>query len=149
MAVLTGFTGSDLHSFKSCRRGSCPLKRKSPASANQRGDKIDPGLALAELQALAGARLAVFLTFLHTRIAGEKSLCLESGTEVRIRFEEGARDAVPDRTGLAVRAAAGDIDADVVLSQGIRGHQRLQEMHALGFDHEVILHRATINRHLA
>src|SRR5712691_639262 len=63
-------------------------------------------LALAELEALAGALLPVFLAFLHARIARQKPVLAQPCAEFRI--EEGERAGKPhaQRAGLAAYAPA-------------------------------------------
>ena len=56
-------------------------------------------VALGELEALAGAFLAVLLAFLHARIAGEKTVRAQRGTKFRVETRNGARK--PMRTAPA------------------------------------------------
>ena len=66
------------------------------------------GLTLAVLEATAGAGLAVFLTFLHARVAGEETLGLKQRAQVDVHGQQSAGKTVADGAGLAVGAAAAD-----------------------------------------
>ena len=59
-----------------------------------------------ELEAFARAGLAVFFAFAFARVAGQQTLGLEGGAQIRVKFEERAGNAMADRAGLAVGAAA-------------------------------------------
>src|SRR5437764_14551083 len=63
-------------------------------------------LALAELETGAGALLAVLLAFLLARIARQEPGRLEAVAQLAVELEQGARDAVPYRTGVTRDAAA-------------------------------------------
>ena len=52
---------------------------------------------------------------------------LERRTEIGVRFEQRARDAVPDRASLAGRAAARHVHANVILCARLRRNKRLHE----------------------
>src|SRR3984885_7574268 len=54
-------------------------------------------LALAELEALAGALLPVLFAFLHARIARQKSVLAQPGAQFRI--EDGQRAGKPHAHG--------------------------------------------------
>lgn len=58
------------------------------------------GLTLGELEACACSFLAVFLSFLDTRIAGDEPGFLQRAAEVCIDVDERLGDAVLDRSGL-------------------------------------------------
>src|SRR6266508_2218739 len=57
-------------------------------------------LALRELERAAGLGLAVFLALDHARVAGEKAVVLEDGTQVRLVIRQRLGDAVPYGSGL-------------------------------------------------
>ena len=124
-------------------------KKKNPASVEPAGRKKGSGLTLAELETLASAGLTVLLAFAHAGIASEESLGFKSGTKIGVGLEKGASDAVTTGTGLAVRAASGDGHADVELTERVGGDQRLQEVHTLRFNHEIVFQGATIDGHFA
>ena len=71
-------------------------------------------LSLRELEALARARLAGLLPFLHPRIAGKQSLGLQRAAQICVHLQEGARDPEARRPGLTGRAAARGVNRDVV-----------------------------------
>src|SRR6187200_801716 len=64
-------------------------------------------LSLAELEPGAGTLLTVLLALLLARIAGQKACRLQPVAQLTVVLEQGARDAVPDRSGLARAATTG------------------------------------------
>ena len=64
-------------------------------------------LALAELEALAGAGLARLFPLFHARIAREEAFGLQRGAMLGVGFRERAGDGEPDRAGLAIRPPPG------------------------------------------
>ena len=56
--------------------------------------RVERGLALRVLEALAGARLAVLLALLLARVPREEPGALQNGALLRVEQDEGARDAV-------------------------------------------------------
>src|SRR6476469_7994621 len=99
------------------RRVLCP--KWTPASSSsfivtstKRSSPSDL-LALAELETRPGALLAVLLAFLLARVARQEPGRLQAGAQITIELEQGARDAVPDRTGLARATAPRHRDLDV------------------------------------
>ena len=71
-------------------------------------------LAFRELEATTRTGLTGFLTFLHTRIAGQEAGLLEVAAETFVDLKEGAGNAVAQRAGLADHSATfadgGDIE---------------------------------------
>ena len=74
---------------------------------------MDLGLALGELEALAGPGLPRFLPFSHPRIAGQETFFLQRGPHIQIKLEEGARNPEPDRAGLSFDASTDGLHANV------------------------------------
>src|SRR5688572_9138316 len=66
------------------------------------------GLALGVLRRLASSLEPVLLALLGARIARQQARVAQGPACVRMGAEEGTGDAVPDRAGLARKAAAGD-----------------------------------------
>src|SRR5580692_9346258 len=97
-------------------RVSFASKSKNPARLNLRGAVIPKILTFAVLEAFACPGLAVFFAFLFAGIAGQQALGLERRAQGDVRLEQRARNAVTDRSGLAGRTAAHDVDADVILA---------------------------------
>src|SRR5258708_34180597 len=64
-------------------------------------------LAFAELEAFARASHPVLLAFLGARVARQESFRLERLARLEVVFDQRARDAEPDRAGLARDTAAG------------------------------------------
>src|SRR6266568_2366888 len=79
--------------------------KKTPPAIASGACKFRLELTFAVLESFASARLAVFLALAHARIASEKSVRLERRTQIGVGNKERARDAVPDRAGLAGGAA--------------------------------------------
>src|SRR5918993_1037762 len=74
---------------------------------------------------------------------------LESRTKVGIEFEQGSRDAVPDRSGLARRATAAHVDHEVKLICGLSQLQRLANDHSQRFIRKVTVECFVINFYFA
>src|SRR6185295_1624288 len=82
-----------------------------------------PGLPLAELEPGAGALLTVLLALLLARIARQQAGRLQSVAQLGVVLEQGARDAVPDRAGLARAATPDHRDEDVESLGSLRQQQ--------------------------
>src|SRR6476469_8252570 len=102
-------------------------------------------LALAELETGAGALLAVLLAFLLARIARQEPGRLEAVAQLAVELEQSARDAVPDRAGLARAAAARHRDTDVEPLHRLRQLQRLLDDHLQHFVGEVAVERTAVD----
>src|SRR5271154_2609226 len=63
-------------------------------------------LALGELEALAGALLSVLLALFHARIARQKTVGAQRGTQFRVVARNGARQAHTHSSSLSANAAA-------------------------------------------
>src|SRR5215210_4088595 len=94
-------------------------------------------LSLRKLESFPSTLLSVLLAFLDTGIAGHQACVLESGTKVGIEFEQRSRNAVSDRSRLASRTTAGDIDDEVKLVRGFSQLQGLTNNHSQSFIREV------------
>src|SRR5579862_9691465 len=68
--------------------------------------KQPPSLTLTELEALARSRHAVLLAFLRPRVARQQPLGLERLAQLRVVFDQRARNPEPHRARLARHAAA-------------------------------------------
>src|SRR5882757_7400857 len=82
------------------------------------------GLALAELESLAGALLPVLLALLDARVAGEQTFALQRLAQLDVELEQSAGDAHLHRIGLGADAAAGDVGEDVEVREHLDQHQR-------------------------
>src|SRR5436305_4076151 len=121
------------------RRGSCP--------ENHAYRVTDIGeLALRELEAGAGAALAVLLALLPARVAREEAGLLETLAQFHVVDLQRAGDAVPDGAGLAARAAAVDDDDDVEAVVRLGQRQRLLDDHLQHFVAEVLVQGAVVDR---
>src|SRR5688500_10298141 len=102
-------------------------------------------LSLRELEAAAGAALAVLLTLLHPAVAGEKAGVAEGRLEAGVELGQGAAQAHDDRAGLAGRAAAVGVDQDVHLAAGVRHLQRAEDRLSVALVGEVFVERAAVD----
>src|SRR5262245_1577021 len=93
------------------------------------GRKPMPRLALRELEAAAGAGLAVLLTLDLASIAGEEAGVAEGLLERRVVVAKGAGHAEADGLGLAHESAAVDLSDHLELALGV-GH--LEGGHGVG-----------------
>src|SRR5215208_3541294 len=94
-------------------------------------------LSLRKLESFPSTLLSVLLAFLDTGIAGHQACMLESRTKVGIKFEQCSGDAVSDRSRLASRTTAGDVDDEVKLVRGFSQLQGLTNNHSQSFVREV------------
>src|SRR4030095_5425668 len=90
-------------------------------------------LSLRKLESFPSTLLSVLFAFLDSRIAGYKSRVFESRTKVGIVFEQCSRDAVSDRSGLARRTTASDVDNQIKLVRGFSQLQGLTNDHSQRF----------------
>jgi hypothetical protein len=107
------------------------------------------GSALRELEAAAGAGLAVLLAFLDARVAGQQAARLQDAAEFRLAADEGAGDAVAQGEGLSDLAAAADGGDDVELVGHAGDGQRLNDVVAHHIAHEVAVEGAAVDLDLA
>ena len=94
-------------------------------------------LSLGKLEAFPSTLLSVLLAFLDSGIAGHQTCMLESWTKIGIELEQRSRNAVSDRSRLARRTTAGDIDDEVKLVRGFSQLQWLTNNHSQSFIWEV------------
>src|SRR5579872_6294885 len=101
------------------------------ATAAARVRPLDPGvLPFGELEAAARFGLAVFLALHDAAVAGQEAAMLQEGAQPRLVKGERPADAVPDRTGLARKAAAGHRAPHVELAEPVGDDKRLADQHA-------------------
>src|SRR5579862_4870706 len=120
------------HAAPGCHSSaSAPRTIAATRSANKKEPPIPDGpfddkrLALAELEAFAGALAAVFLRFFFARVAGEEAVLAQRFLEGFVHCDERARDAVPHGAGLSGHPAAFGLDRHVEAPAGRGGFQRL------------------------
>ena len=98
-----------------------------------------------ELETFARAGLAVFLAFLHARIAREEALGFQCAPQGRVKLQQRPGNAVANRAGLAVGTAAGDIDTRVQFFRRAGDGQRLGHCRPQGFQREIAFKLASID----
>ena len=125
------------------------METKNPAGKPAGLGKRVSGLALAELEPFARAGLAVFLAFLHARIAGEKTHLLELLSECLVLFEKGLSYAVTQSTCLSRNAAALYCCLDIVSSLRISSLQGLNDTDAVERALEILINGPLVDRDLA
>src|ERR1700710_11080 len=113
--------------------------RKPPSTPNENGGLAGRRFAkrwggspftLGELEAAARLRAAILLAFHRARIAGEEAARLEHGAQGGLVIDQGARNAVTHRAGLARKPATIDGDDDIKLAVAAGRNQRLAQDHA-------------------
>jgi len=109
----------------------------------------DLQLSLRELEALARAFLTVLLSLFDPRIAGNQSGLLQSRPQVRIELNQGPRNAMPDRTRLPGRTAAGNVNNHIKLVCGVRQLQRLANNHSQRLIGKILRKGFTIDQNVA
>lgn len=107
------------------------------------------GLALGELEALAGAGLTGLFAFLGARIALEVSGGLERGAELRVHLLQGAGDAVRHGAGLTGDTAAVHVGRDVEFVLQLHGEEGLVGLLGKILVREVAVKVATVGDELA
>src|SRR5947209_3001836 len=105
--------------------------------------------ALAELLPAAGAVEADLLALDLAGVARDEAGAAEVALQGHVVVDQGARDAVADRAGLAGLAATVHVDLDV--EGGVVGgeHQRLADDHDRRLAAEVLLDRLAVDEDLA
>src|SRR5262249_1707994 len=101
-------------------------------------------LALRELRRLARLVQAGLLALADASVAREEARTLQRHAQPRIGLDQRARDPVPDRTGLAARAAAVNPHANVVATLEVRHPERRQSHLAVDRPREVLLDRPPV-----
>src|SRR5688572_19329620 len=86
-------------------------------------------LALGELEAAASLPLPVLLSLYNARVAGEEPTLLQNRAKFGLKAGERDRHAVPERPGLAGKAAAGDRGVNVVFGGAVGRDGRLAHDH--------------------
>src|SRR5687767_13545304 len=111
------------------------------------GSKLPPvlSLALAELEALPGARQPVLLPFLGARVPRQQTVLLEGPPQLRVERHERPRDAEPERAGLAGHAAAVHVGQHIELIGRLGQDQRLADLHPQRFDRKRVVERAAVD----
>ena len=84
-------------------------------------------LSLAELRRTTSCLETVFLSFLHSGVAGHEAGGLQRSAVLRVQGDQSAGNAVADGAGLTGYAAAGDGDDNVNLAQQIGSDQGLTD----------------------
>ena len=106
-------------------------------------------LPLRKLEPFPSALLSVLFAFLDTRIARHQTCMLERGAKVGIELEQRSRDAVSDRSCLARRTTASDIDDEVKLVRGFSQLQGLTNDHSQSLVGEVAVKRFMVDLNFA
>jgi hypothetical protein len=117
----------------------------SQHSIGNRQSEIGNNLSFRKLESFPSTLLSVLFAFLDSRIARHKTGVFESRTKVGIEFEQRSRDAVSDRSGLARRTTAGDVDNQIKLVRGFSQLQGLTDDHSQRFVGKVSIERFVIN----
>src|SRR5262245_13584475 len=109
------------------------LPRRRPRRARDPGAKVGRvrwvlRLPLAELEALARARLPVLLALLHARVAGQEALAPEQRIHRLVLAHERSCDRHADGAGLAREPAARDAHAHVELVGDARHGERVERV---------------------
>jgi hypothetical protein len=102
-------------------------------------------LSLRELEAFARALLPILLTFFDTRVARNQTCLFQRGTKICIVFQQRPRDAVANRSCLACRSAAANIDQNIKFSDRLSQLQGLPDDHAQGFIWKILIECFSIN----
>src|SRR5579864_3382164 len=106
-------------------------------------------LALAELEALAGALLPVLLAFLHARIAGQKAILAQARAQFRIEERQRAGKPHAHRARLSADAAAVHGCDNINGARGFRKLHRLDGAIAPGHIAKIFVRRPSVNSDLA
>src|SRR5262249_8502316 len=89
------------------------------------------------LEALARLLVAVLFPFDHARIAGQEVVVAEIGFEVGAQHLQRAGEAERHGAGLAVLAAARDVDGHVDPARHLGADERRADVVALDFEREI------------
>ena len=106
-------------------------------------------LSLGELRCTAGAFETVFLSFLHSRVAGQEASLLEHRTKGFVILQKRSCKTVTDRAGLTGHAAAGDAADDVELVVQFGHVEGLTNDELQRVETEVIVDISVVDRDLA
>src|SRR5262245_22249099 len=102
-------------------------------------------LALAELEALAGALLPVLLSFLAARIARDHAFGLELLAQFGIELHQRASQTQLHRVGLSIDSATRNVGNHVEVACCLGGNQGLPCTCTLRLGHEVLVERAAVD----
>jgi hypothetical protein len=102
-------------------------------------------LTLRKLESFPSTLLSVLFAFLDSRIARYKTGMFESRTKVGVEFEQRSSDTVSDRSCLARRPTAGDVDNQIKLVRGFSQLQGLTNDHSQRFVGKVSIERLVVN----
>jgi len=102
-------------------------------------------LAFGELEALAGALLAVLLAFVRARIAREETELLQLSAEFRVELAQRTGNAEANGAGLTDHATANRGYEDVELVRHFGGEKGLPDGRARGFVGKVVFEVALID----
>src|SRR6266702_3201 len=135
------------------RGGRAPETTKRPAAMCDQplrcAQCADNRLALGELEALAGAGLAVLLALHGAGVAGDEAGLLEDRPVVRVELHERAGDAVADGAGLTGQPAALRVHEHVELAHLVDELERLDQDHLRRLPAEVGVHGAAVDGDVA
>src|SRR5229473_649917 len=106
-------------------------------------------LPFRKLEALARALLSVLLAFLNPGIARDQSRVFQCRSQVAVVFNQGARDSMANRTGLACGTAAGDVGEHIELADCLSQLHRLSNNHAQRLVRKIHLKRPAIDLKVA
>src|SRR5512139_371967 len=106
-------------------------------------------LALRELEATAGLRLAVLLTLDDAAVTGQEAFALHGRAQGRLVTRQRLGDAMLHGAGLARQSAALDGGDDVILANAVGDVERLVDHQAQGRTSEVNRLVATVHLDLA
>src|SRR5262249_22171039 len=118
----------------------------APATAT-RMEGVPLTLALAVLELLPSAGLAVLLALAGARVAREQTGLLERQPKLVVEARDRTRQPVAHGTGLAGGSAALDGCQHVELADGIRDRNRLGDDHPQRLTRKVLLERAAVDDH--
>src|SRR5436190_4531678 len=131
-------------SFRSSRLLGATMARGSDAPPKRRVLSGD-ALALAELEALARAGLAVDLALDLARIAREVAGLLQSLAKVRVIAKQRPADAMAHCLRLGADAAAGAGRVDVERCRHLGDREGRARRHAVERVREIVLERAAVD----
>src|SRR5439155_10139344 len=113
------------------RRAPWRMKKGTPKRALGMSMKANDRLPLAELEATAGAALAVLLALLHSAVAGQEAGAAEGDLEAVVVLGQRAAQAHDYGAGLAGRSAAVGVHHHVHLPRDVGDFQRAEDRLAI------------------
>src|SRR5262249_41890619 len=121
------------------RISSAPAYPVAPTTATRMGSGVGTTSALRVLRPLTGLVTAVLLALDLAWVGGDEARALQGRAELRVREQEGARDAVANRRRLRGDAAAADAHRRVVLASRLGDVERLVDDHPRRLAAEVVV----------